>query len=101
MSDLSRWMHRRVSLRAEFIGPGGDPAWPATSIGATAPAAWAVRDDTGAIYCNDVIVISTQFTTPVDFSPGERIEVAGIVRPGWGGIPYLSVAESRSVQSDN
>ncbi len=101
VSDLPTWLHRRVTIRGEFIGPGGDPAWPSTSMGAPAPAAWAVRDDTGAIYCTDVIVAGGQFAVPVDFSPGERIEVAGIVRPGWGGILYLSVAESRSVQSDN
>ncbi len=100
MSDLSRWVHRRVLVRGEYIGPAGDGAWPATSMGAPAPGAWAVRDETGAVYCADVLMLGVPYPVDPELSAGERYEVGGVVRPGWGGIPYLSQAEARSIQSD-
>lgn len=100
MSDLARWMHRRVLVQGEYIGPAGDDAWPATSMGAPAPGAWAVRNDTGAIYCADVLMLGVPYVVDPELSAGERYEVGGVVRPGWGGVPYLSQAVARSIQSD-
>jgi hypothetical protein len=100
MSDLAHWMHRRVRVRGEYIGTGGDTAWPATSMGAPAPGAWAIRDETGAIYCADILMLGIPYPVDPELSAGERYEVGGVVRPGWGGVPYLSQAEARSIQSD-
>lgn len=100
MSDLLRWMHRRVRVQGEYVGTGGDTAWPATSMGAPAPGAWVIRNDAGAVYCADVLMLGVPYVVDAELSPGERYEVGGVVRPGWGGIPYLSQAEARSIQSD-
>jgi len=82
MSDLARWMHRRVLVRGEYIGAAGDAAWPATSMGAPAPGAWAVRDETGAIYCADILMLGIPYPVDPELSSGERYEVGGVVRPG-------------------
>ncbi len=94
LADLPRWLHRRVRIEGAFVGSEGDPAHATTSIGAPAPGAWAVADGSGAIYCTDVIVVSRTFVQDPGLEFARRVAVEGVVRPGWGGLPYLSQAEA-------
>ncbi len=96
LADVPRWLHRRVRIEGAVLGPEGDPQHYATAIGAPAPGAWAVTDGTGAICCTDVIWSEHRPMIPdpeVQFA--QRVVVEGILRPGWGGLPYLSCAEVR------
>ncbi|HCA47837.1 MAG TPA: hypothetical protein DEP45_10935 [Armatimonadetes bacterium] len=95
MADLPRWLHCRVHVEGTATGPGGEPRRPATSIGPPAPGAWAVADETGAIFCTDVYVAGGLFRAQdLGFEPGQRVAVEGVVRTGWGGLPYLSQAKA-------
>ena len=94
LADLPRWLHRRVRIEGAFVGPQGDPAHTTTGLGAPAPGAWAIADGTGAIYCTDVMVMSTIFVQDPGLEFAQRVAVEGVVRPGWGGVPYLSQAEA-------
>lgn len=94
ISDLPRWLHRRVQVQGAFIGAAGDPAHWATALGAPAPGAWAVADETGAIYCTDAPATNgALYVRHPTVAFAQQVTVAGIVRPGWGGVPYLSAAE--------
>ncbi|MGI5817571.1 MAG: hypothetical protein ACOX9R_05680 [Armatimonadota bacterium] len=96
VSDLPRWLHRRVRIEGTFHGSdvSGDGA--AATIGAPAPGAWVVADGTGAIHCTDAVWIGWLFTRTPELARDLRVAVEGVVRPGWGGIPYLSNANAIS-----
>ncbi len=94
IADLPRWLHRRVQVQGAYVGAAGDPAHWATALGAPAPGAWAVADETGAIYCTDASARNgALYIRRPTVAFAQRVTVAGIVRPGWGGVPYLSCAE--------
>ncbi len=94
LADLPRWLHRRVRIEGAVVGHKGDPAHAATSAGAPAPGAWAVADGTGALYCTDVMLSDGLHVQDPGLQFAQRVAVEGVVRPGWGGLPYLSQAEA-------
>ncbi len=93
VSDLPAWVHRRVRIEGVFNGsdPAGRPA--SLAGGAPAVATWVVHDESGAIHCTDTTWIGHLIIRSPEFSPGQQVAVEGIVRVGWGGMPYLSNAE--------
>lgn len=88
LAGLPAWMHRRVRVEGTFHGPDAP-----SGAGAPAQGAWAVSDGTGAIYCTDALWIGSLHIVRPEVEGGQQIAVEGIVRPGWGGLPYLSNAE--------
>ena len=93
LSELPVWFHRRVRCNGTFHGPDAPAALATGTVGAPAPGAWAVSDDTAAIYCTDAIQAGGLHVVRPRLDSGQQVAVEGIVRPGWGGLPYLSAAE--------
>ncbi|MEA3402825.1 MAG: hypothetical protein U9R79_16415 [Armatimonadota bacterium] len=91
VANLPRWLHQRVRVEGTVVEAEGDPRHPATALGAPAPGAWVVADGTGALYCTDTLWTKRRLVVPdpgVEFA--QRVALSGVVRPGWGGVPYLS-----------
>jgi len=96
MGDVVRWAHRRVQIIGEFAGYDGDPSFPATSHGPPEDCAWTLRDSTGAVYCSGADMV-----TPVHpLQSGQLLQLSGVLRFGYGGLPYLSQVEIRQVLAE-
>lgn len=93
LSDLPAWLHRRVRIEGVFHGTDAPAGIDNMNAGSPAPGAWTVSDGTGAIYCTDAFWIGRLVINEPEAMIGQAITVEGIVRPGWGGLPYLSGAE--------
>ena len=100
LGDIPRWAHRRVHVRAEFVGYEGDASCYATNQGAPAPAAWAVADGTGSIYYTELVFLGAMGISQVDYQPGQPLDLTGVVRLGYGGVPYLSGSLRHRIEAE-
>ncbi|MCK4323727.1 MAG: copper amine oxidase N-terminal domain-containing protein [Armatimonadetes bacterium] len=89
LGDTVNWLHRRVRLEGEFLGIEGDPDCPATAQGIPVPGAWVVRDNTGSIYCTNATT-GLRYGGMTYIEPGTFLFMNGVLRDGYGGIPYLA-----------
>lgn len=94
-ADLGKWLHQRVRLKTHYIGAQGDASWPATAQGPPVECALAFRDATGAIYYAECEQMWTRMMCLAPFwedmggKPEDVFSLAGVVRLGYGDVPYI------------